>query len=408
MLSELQIRSAKCGPRPRKLADGGGLYLYITPSGGKRWRYDYRFSGKRQTIVLGAYPLIGLRDARNRHFEARRLLEAGENPATKNADLKRERVLASERTLGVVAQKWFHELRPHRSKSWSSLIGGFLRNHIVPALGSLPLDDVEPQMVLNLVQRIAARGTPHVAEGVRWTIARIYTHAVRTLLTKNNPARDLRGAIIKPRTKHHPSLTEGQLPALLGRLRNYGGRAETRLALELLLLTFVRKNELVRAKWAEFDLEAGIWRIPHERMKMREEHVVPLSRQALEVLFRLRDLADGSQFLFPGKSSRDRSISGETLNAALSTMGYAGILSPHGVRATASTILNERGWRPDVIERQLAHKEANKVRASYNRAAYLRERREMMQAWADLLDDARRSQVRDAPVSCVPHMASVE
>lgn len=395
MLTDTEAKQAKAAQNPRKLADAGGLYLYLAPSGSKTWRYDFRFLGRRQTLTIGPYPEVSLKKARKRHQAAREVLEDGQNPAVAKQRQKRAKRSAAANTLEAVAQEWLDETRPHRSPSWAVMVGGWFRNHINPVLGNRPLDSIEPADVLSLMRGLAA-GTakscdkgvpqPRTAENVRWIISRVYRYANRNLKTKINPARDIQGAIQLPPVKHRQPLKAKQLPEFLKQIDTYDGRPETRIALKLLALTFVRGGELVGATWDEFDLEAKDWRVPGGRMKMKQEHIVPLSRQAIACLKELKPLTGHRTHLFPHLGDPKSHMSDETLRAALVKLGYKGKFSPHGIRATASTLLNEQGWRPDVIERQLAHMERDRIRAAYNRADYLIDRRKMMQAWADYLD----------------------
>ncbi|HZO24221.1 MAG TPA: tyrosine-type recombinase/integrase [Steroidobacteraceae bacterium] len=386
MLTDTDVRQAKASGEPYKLADGGGLYLFIAHSGRKTWRYDFRFLRRRQTLTIGPYPEVSLKEARRRHRLARERLEAGENPATAKQREKAARNTAAANTLAAVANEWLEEVRPHRSHSWGVLIGGWWANHINPVLGSRPLDAVEPSDVLGLMRKIAAAGHPRTAECVRWAISRVYGYAIRNLKTRVNPAREIQRAIQLPPTRHHPSLTAKELPDFLRKIDGYQGRPETRIALKLLALTFVRGSELVGAAWSEIELDDKQWRIPPERMKMSEQHIVPLSRQAIALLKELKPLSGHFPHLFPHLGDPKRAMSDETIREAFKTLGYGGKFTPHGIRSTASTLLNEQGWRPDVIERQLAHAERDRIRAAYNHADYLDERRKMMQAWANYLD----------------------
>lgn len=398
MLTDTGARQAKAAQKPRKLTDEGGLYLYVAPSGAKTWRYDFRFLGRRQTLTIGPYPEVTLKKARKRHQAARELLEDGQNPAEAKQREKRSKHSAAANTLEAIAQEWLDETKPHRSPSWAVMVGGWFRNHVNPVLGNRPLDSIEPADVLGLVRSIAAgkakscpkgKPQPRTAENVRWIISRVYRYAKRNLKTKINPAMDIQGAVQLPPTKHHQPLKAKELPEFLKKSDAYDGQPETRIALKLLALTFVRGSELVGAAWDEFDIEGKEWRVPAGRMKMKQEHIVPLSRQAIACLKELKPLTGHRKHLFPRMGDPKRAMSDETLRAALIKMGYKGKFSPHGIRATASTQLNEQGWRPDVIERQLAHMERDRIRAAYNQADYLEERRKMMQAWADFLDGLR-------------------
>jgi integrase len=388
MLTDTKARQVRAAHKPLKLADQGGLYLFVAPTGVKAWRYDYRHLGRRQTLSVGPYPELSLKTARERHAEARRQLEDGKNPSALKRAQKVSKRRAASNTFEAIAQEWFEELKPHRSSSWCAGTKGWFVNHIYPVLGAQPIDSIDAADILGLIRKIANAGKPRTAEHVRWIISRVYSHAIRNLQTKQNPAREIRGAIALPPITHAKRLNAKTLPTFLEEIDGYrSGRPETRIALKLLMLTFVRKNELCAATWDEFDLENHLWRIPAARMKMRQEHVVPLSRQALALLKELQGLSGQFKHLFPHYGDPKRHMNDETLNAAFTKLGYTGTFTPHGVRATASTLLNERGWRPDVIERQLAHAERNRSRASYNHADYLEDRTKMMQSWANYLDE---------------------
>jgi integrase len=387
MLTDTHVKQARAEGKALKLADQGGLYLYVAISGNKGWRYDFRFLGRRQTLVIGPYPEVSLKEARARHMAARRQLEDGQNPAvSKQRELQAKR-LSSSNTFEAVAYAWLEELKPHRGPGWGKSVGGWLKNHINPKIGKQPIDAIEPSDILALVRGIAAAGTAHTAESVRWTIGRIYSYAIRSLLTKANPAREIRGVVQVPPTEHNPALSPKELPVFIQKIRSYPGRPQTRIALQLLALTFVRKKELVGATWDEIDLEAKEWRVPASRMKKKQEHVIPLSKQAIRLFKELKELTWGEKYLLPHFANPHKHMSGETLNQAINRLGYQGKFSPHGMRSTASTILNEQGWNGDFIERQLAHKERNRNRAAYNHAAYLDERRKLMQRWADICDE---------------------
>ncbi len=385
-LTDTAVKQAKAKSGPRKMTDGEGLYLFLTASGAKSWRYDYRFLGRRQTLVLGPYPEVSLRDARKRHQKARSQLEDGDNPAAIKQREKHARRRAAANTFEAVADDWYDELESHRSHSWRIGVKGWLKNYINPRIGNRPLEAIDAADVLALVRGIVDKGKARTAENVRWLISRIYSHAIRNLKVTVNPAKELRGAIQIPPPKHHRPLRAKELPEFVKKIDAYEGRPETRLALKLLLLTFVRKAELIGATWDELDLDEKEWRIAPERMKGREQHIVPLSHQAITCFKELKRLSPKTKFVLPHFGDPRRHMSTYTFNVAFDTMGYAGKFKPHGIRGTASTLLNEEGFRADVIERQLAHVEPNRVRAAYNSADYLPERVKMMQFWADYLD----------------------
>lgn len=382
MLSDTKARQTKPKDKPYKLADQGGLYLYVSPHGAKSWRYDYRLHGQRETLTLGLYPAVTLAQARARHLEARKRVAQGESPAS--AKRIEKQAGAGDGTFRAVAEEWYGAKAQHRSESWRKATRRWLDKELYPVIGGKPLADITPADVLTVMKAIEARGVARSASYVRLLVSQVYQHAIRNLLADYDPAQSLRGALVMPEVKHHAPLAARDIPAFIEALDAYPGRLQTKLGIKVLLLTFVRRQELIEATWDEVD--GAEWRIPAHRMKMRDPHIVPLSRQVLECLRDLKDAACGSRYVLPHNESLDKPISGTTINKAFERMGYRGRVSPHGLRATASTLLNEQGFRPDVIERQLAHTERNRIRAAYNQAEYLEERRAMMQQWADFID----------------------
>jgi integrase len=388
MLTDTAISRAKTRPRRYKLADRDGLYLAVLPTGKKVFRYEYRFHGKRETLTLGTYSPTGhgmsLVAARAEHAKARRMLEESQSPA----EARRKDHEAAAFKLGTsfrgVAEQWIAEFAPHRSVSWVTLAKRFL-GEAYKVLGDKPIADIAQDHVLAACKKAHDRGSLYTANAIRRYIGAVFTYAASRGLTDRNPAVAARGALALPKTRRMPALSAKEIRELVKLVRSSGGRAGTRIALELLLLTFVRKRELIQATWSEIDFDEAQWRIPPERMKARELHIVPLSHQALELFKRAKKLSGGSNYVFPGLSSLAKPLSDTALNNALVRLGFSHF-SPHGFRRTASTILNELGWRPDVIERQLAHQERNKIRAAYNKATYLEDRTKMMQAWADHVD----------------------
>lgn len=274
----------------------------------------------------------------------------------------------------------------HRSDSWREATRRWLDNEIYPAIGSKPLATITPAAVLATLKGMEARGVVRSASCVRLLVSQVYQHAIRNLRAAYDPAQSLKGALVMPPVKHRSPLAARDIPTFIEALDADPGRLQTKLGIKLLVLTFVRKQELVGATWDEVSFTEAAWRIPAARMKMRDPHIVPLSRQALECFQDLRGAACGSRYVLPSNESLAKPMSGSSVNKAFERMDYLGRFTPHGLRATASTILNEMGFKPDVIERQLAHTERNRIRAAYNQAEYLDERRDMMQAWADYLD----------------------
>jgi integrase len=386
-LSDAKARNAKPRTRPYKIADGEGLFLLITPSGSKYWRLKYFFAGKEKLLALGVYPEVNLADARERRAQARKVLAAGNDPGEAKKEAKRLTTLKSANAFEVVAREWF-EKRKHEWKQTSARTTlARLEQHILPKLGQRPIADVTAPDVLAMLRVVEGNGTLETARRVMQICGQVFMYAIATGRAERNPVPDLRGAIKTPVVKHHPFLKAIDLPQYLKSLEIYDGNLQTKIALRFLLLTFVRTNELRGAQWMEIDWDKSEWRIPAERMKMGELHIVPLSRQAITVLRELEKLTGDRQYVFPNHHNPARCMSENTMLYALYRMGYHSRTTGHGFRSTASTILNERGFRADVIERQLAHCERDTVRAAYNYAQYLPERREMMQWWADYLDE---------------------
>jgi integrase len=385
-LSDAKARNAKPKAKPYKLADGEGLFLLVLPSGGKYWRLKYFFADKEKVLALGVYPQITLADARERRIQARKLLATGKDPGAVKKEAKRLTKVKSANTFETVSREWY-EKRKHEwaaSSAKTKLIR--LEGHILPKLGQKPIADITAPDVLELLRVIEGNGTLDTARRVMQMCGQIFMYAIATGRAERNPVPDLRGALKTPIVKHQAFLKENELPLYLKKLEEYDGHPQTRLALRFLLLTFVRTTELRAAEWVEIDWEKAEWRIPAERMKVKEEHIVPLSVQALIVLRELQGQTGNRQYVFVNLHNSKKYMSENTMLYALYRMGYHSRATGHGFRSTASTILNENGFMPDVIERQLAHSERNAVRAAYNHAQYLPERRKMMQWWADYLD----------------------
>jgi integrase len=388
MLTHIAIRNALPREKRYKLFDGGGLYLEVYPAGGRYWRLKYTYGGKDKRLSLGVYPKVSLADARGLKDKARAFLREGKDPATErrlmNAKLEEE----AKNTFEAIAQEWLSIGKKRWSVTYIERVMGTMMTCVLPRLGRLPIGQVTPAMVRDVVSLYEARGCLESARKTRRWIGEVFTHAIQTGRLDVNPVAYVKVASSK--VKNYPHLTRTELGGFLRRLVEYPGNPETRLALELLMLTFVRPGELRAAQWVEFDLEAGEWRVPAARMKGGIEHLVPLSRQAVERLKELKLFTDYSAYLFPNHGKHPF-MSENTLNHALWLMGYKGRVVAHGFRATACSILNESGhFSADAIERQLAHAERNTIRAAYHRAEYLQERRKMMQWWADLLDGVRK------------------
>lgn len=382
-LTEKEIVSAKPRDRDYRLFDDGRLFLLVRKSGTKVWQYPYKFNGKRNTYTIGKHGEISTAEARRERDRIREMIAGGIDP---NAHKKTVRVIqeyAHKNNFEAVAREWFSKqvLAEKHGKNVLSR----LQLDVFPIFGHQPVNKVSRQEVLHVLQKIEDRGALDVAKRIGQYCAAIFDYALLKELCDSNPALGLSKFIKASKVNHRACLSEAELPEFLRRLEDYRGGRLVMLAMKLLVLTFVRPGELRSAPWEEFDFQKAEWRIPAERMKMKRDHIVPLSKQALKTLKQIEKISGGGKLLFPGNKNFKTPISDVTLIKCLKILGYGGKATPHGMRATASTILNERGFRSDVIERQLAHVERNKIRKAYNRAEYLEERREMMQWWGDYL-----------------------
>jgi len=386
-LTDAKVRGCKPRNKQYKLTDGDGLYLLVKPNGGKYWRYKYRFAGKEKLLALGAYPDLGVGDARELHAQARKNLALGNDPAEVKKEAKRQAVLNGEHTFEALAKEWCESRKHKWVTSYSEAMVDRLERHIFPTLGGRPIKDITAPEFLAVVRVVEKNGALDLAQRLMQASGQIFRYAIATGRAERNPLADLRGALKPPVRKHQAYLKEDELPAYLKKLGVYDGSPQTKLALKFLLLTFVRTTELRAATWREIDFDNAQWRIPAERMKMRDPHIVPLSKQAIALLRELELFTGQWQHVFANQHNPASFMSENTMLYALYRMGYHSRATGHGFRSTASTILNENGFQPDVIERQLAHGERNAVRAAYNHAQYLPERRKMMQWWADHLDE---------------------
>lgn len=385
-LSEVKARNAKPKSKPYKIADGDGLFLLVTPAGGKYWRLKYYFAGKEKLLALGVYPEVGLADARERRMDARKQLAAGKDPAQEKKESKRRTQLTTVNRFEVVASEWLSKQESIWSQRYFNTTKWRLETYVLPQIGDRPIANITALDVLDVLRELEAKGILDTTRKVKQVVEKVFMYAIATGRAERNPVPDLRGALKVPVVKHRSYLREAELPEYLRKLEAYDGSLQTQIALRLLLLTFVRTTELRAARWEEIDWDKAEWRIPAERMKMREAHIVPLAKQAIAILRKQEELSSNREFVFPNEHAPSKFMSENTMLYALYRMGYHSRATGHGFRSTASTILNEHGFRPDVIERQLAHGERNKVRAAYNHAQYLPERRKMMQWWADFID----------------------
>ena len=382
-LTEIQARKAKPKLKPYKLADQHGLYLLIHPNGSKYWRLKYRIYRKEKTLALGVYPSVAMADARERRDQARRLLASGADPG-----VAKRLSGAPGTTFENIAREWHDQFQSQWTEEYGGMLLRRLEAHVFPYLGSVQITQIEPIQLLQVLRKIESRGTVETAHRVKQVCSQVFRYAIATGRGNRNPATDLIGALRPPNSRHFPSVKDPrQIGELLRAIEGYSGSEITLCALKLAPLIFVRPGELRHAEWAEIDTNAAEWRIPAGKMKMRSPHIVPLSTQSLAVLTDLHFFTGQGKYLFPGARSGTRPMSENTVNAALRRLGYSSEdMTGHGFRSIASTLLNEQGWNRDAIERQLAHSERDAVRAAYNYAEHLAERRKMMQHWADYLD----------------------
>jgi integrase len=384
MLNDTKVRNARPREKAYKLFDERGLFLLVTPTGGRLWRLKYHMHDREKLISLGAYPDVTLKGARDRRDAARHLIADDVDPS---AQRRTERTALAQ-CFEDVADEWLELQSKSLAPETISILGARLKSALYPYLGSRPIASITAQEVLAALKRIEARGRYETAHRVRALAGRVFRYAVATGRAQHDVAADLKDALAPVKSKNFASVTDPiRVGELMRAIHGYSGHPVTALALKLAPLVFVRPGELRAAEWSEFDLANAEWRIPAARMKMGEGHIVPLARQVLAILRELEPLARGGRYLFPSLRTRDRPMSDNTINAALRRLGYSSEeQTGHGFRSMASTLLNEQGFPPDVIELQLAHTERNKVRAAYNKAQRLPERRKMMQAWADYLD----------------------
>jgi len=389
LLTDAQVRNAKPKAKFYRLRDGNSLFLHVDPNGGKYWRFMYRYAEKQKTLALGTYPDVSLGDARDRTHAARKTLAGGTDPSAMKQEEKRLAVFNADNTFEAVAKEWFETNKPQWTPDHAERLWRRIDLHLVSQLGNRPISDISALEILDVIRKIEKRGTTEVSHRVLQTCGVIFRYAVLTKRAAYNPTIDLRGGgVLKPhKAKNYPTITAKQIPELLQNLEKAKTSDQNKIAVKLLMLTFVRTGELRQAKWEDINFETKEWRLPAHTTKMRDEHIVPLSKQAIKLFKELNILTGKGELAFPPQQRRRHMLMSEnTINQLLKRMGYRGKLVGHGFRALASTTLNEMGYPADVIERQLAHAERNKVRAAYNRAEYLPQRRAMMQTWADLID----------------------
>ncbi|HGM6989149.1 tyrosine-type recombinase/integrase [Serratia marcescens] len=386
-LTARQVDTAKPKEKPYKLSDGGGLYLEVAPNGSRYWRMKYRINGKEKRLSFGVYPIVSLAVARDEREKAKRVLAAGGDPGEVKKAEKLAQKLSIENTFEAIAREW------HKSKAdrWSlryrdEIIDTFEKD-IFPFIGKRPIAEIKPMELLETLKRMEKRGALEKMRKVRQRCGEVFRYAIITGRAEYNPAPDLASALTPPKKQHFPFLTAQELPYFLNDLAGYTGSVITKTATRIIMLTGVRTQELRFARWQDIDLDKGMWNIPPEVMKMKRPHVVPLSTQVVDLFDSLRPITGAYPLVFIGRSDHRKPISKESVNQVIELLGYKGRLTGHGFRHTMSTILHEQGYNSAWIETQLAHVDKNSIRGTYNHAKYLDGRREMLQWYADYMDN---------------------
>ena len=385
-LNARQVDAAKPREKAYKLADGAGLYLEVVPSGSRYWRMKYRFNGKEKRMAFGVYPAVSLAQARALRDEAKKKLAEGIDPSFAKKEEKLVRDVRLHNTFQAVALEWHGTKVSRWSEGYASDIIEAFNKDIFPYIGQLPVNEIKPLVLLNVLRRMESRGATEKAKKVRQRCSEVFRYAIVTGRAEYNPAADLTSAMSGHESKHYPFLTVEELPDFFKALSGYTGSPLVVLAARLLILTGVRTGELRGAFWSEFDLEKAVWEIPAERMKMKRPHLIPLSTQALEIVQQLKVMSGQYPLVFPGRNDPRKTMSEASINQVFKRIGYTGKVTGHGFRHTMSTILHEEGFNTAWIETQLAHVDKNAIRGTYNHALYLEGRKEMMQWYGDYVD----------------------
>ncbi len=385
MLNDITIKKAKPKDKQYKLTDGEGMYLMIHPNGGKYWRLRYKLAGKEKTLALGTYPTVSLAEARDKRFDAKKQLSNGIDPSQEKKQKKLQQYINAENSFENIARDWYQKNYAKWKPRHANYILKRLEADIFPVIGSRPINEIKTPELLATIQKVEKRGALDIAKRALQTSGQVFRYAIAIGKAEHDISANLKGALTTRQPVNHARLEEDQLPEFFEKLEKYEGQ-QTKLAFKFLILTFVRTIELRGARWEEINFEKKEWHIPAERMKMGQKHIVPLAKQSITLLKELQELNGNRDLIFPSQTNPNKMMSENTLLYTLYRLGYHSRATTHGFRSTASTILNEKGFNRDHIERQLAHGERDKVRAVYNHAQYLPERHKMMQWWANHLD----------------------
>ncbi|HAG3448222.1 TPA: tyrosine-type recombinase/integrase [Salmonella enterica] len=386
-LTARQISTAKPTEKPYKLSDGGGLYLLVNPNGSRYWRMKYRYAGKEKLLSIGVYPDVTLAEARDKRTQAKRILAAGDDPSEVKQAEREAKNLAVNNSFELLALEWHEHKKPNWSSGYADDIMEYLRKDIFPYIGKKAITDIKPITMLSVLKKMEERGVLDKLKKTRQACRQIFTYAIITGRAEFNPVTDLAGALKTPKQQYFPHLMPTQIGPFIHAVNTYSGSKVTRIATLLLMYTSVRTIELRASEWTEFDLDNDLWQIPKERMKMRRPHLVPLSRQVKSHLLELKEITGWGKYVFPGRNDAHKPMSEASINQVIKRIGFAGKVTGHGFRHTMSTILHEKGFNSAWIEAQLAHADRNTIRGTYNHAQYLDGRRDMLQWYADYLDE---------------------
>jgi integrase len=385
-LNARQVETSKPKEKAYKLADGGGLFLLVNPNGSRYWRMKYRIDGKEKLLAVGVYPEITLADARRIRDDAKKLVNAGGDPSQNKKQVKLARQGDASNTFEQIAREWYARRYDRWSDSYRTEMLKTFEADVFPVIGHRPISEIKPLELMAVLTKLEKRGATEKMRKVRQRCGEVWKYAIITGRAEYNPAPDLASAMTPHKRENYPHLIASEMPEFLRTLNGYTGSQLVKLAVRLLILTGTRPGELRQAKWSEFDFEKAVWEIPAERMKMRRPHVVPLSRQAIEILNQLRPMTERYGLIFIGRVQTNKPISEMTMNVLMRRIGYGGRATGHGFRHTMSTILHEQGFNTAWIELQLAHVDKNSIRGTYNHAQYLDGRREMLQWYADYME----------------------
>ena len=393
-LTDKACKGADAKEKPYKLTDGQGMFLEIRPNGARYWRLKYRFAGKEKLLALGVYPQISLKEARDRRKEAKDLLDKNIDPMIVKKEQRLMAHVNASNTFEALAREWHANWKEDKTAKHAAAILSRFETDVFPFIGGLPVSSITPLMILEVVKKAEARAAYDVARRIKQTCGQIFRYGVATGRVGRDPTHDIRDAMRPYKMEHFAALDIKDLPEFLRVLDKNEMRLykQTQLAMRFLMFTFVRTSEMINARWEEFDLDDGVWVIPAARMKLRRDHIVPLSRQVLEILKELKEMNGHWQWVFPNWARPKKPMSNATIVRALMRMGYKDKMTGHGFRALAMTTIKEKlGYRHEVVDRQLAHARANKIIAAYDRAEFLSDRKKMMQEYADYIDNLAKS-----------------